>query len=69
VLGLLAGATWQVAGLGASPPREATPPPEAFLEFLGEWADQQGNVQDPAEFDDPKWQMLDSDAERHDETH
>jgi hypothetical protein len=36
----------------------------AFLEFLGEWGDQQGNWQDPLEFEDPKWQSLDDDAER-----
>ena len=40
----------------------------AFLEFLGEWEDQQGNWQDPLEFDDPKWWSLDDDAERQHET-
>jgi hypothetical protein len=42
--------------------------PEAFLVFLGEWEDPQGNWQDPLEFDDPKWQVLDKDAERRNET-
>ena len=39
----------------------------AFLEFLGEWGDQQGNWQDPLEFEDPKWRSLDDDAERQHE--
>ncbi len=42
--------------------------PTAFLEFLGEWEDQQGNWQDPLEFDDPKWQSLDNEAERQHDT-
>ncbi len=69
VLGLMATAVAHAADLGTSQrPREEAPPPEAFLEFLSEWADQQGNVQDPAEFEGPKWQLLDNYAERHDET-
>ena len=40
----------------------------AFLEFLGEWEDQQGNWQDPMEFDDPTWRSLDDDTERQHET-
>ena len=68
VLALIAGAAAQAAD---PPPGQPIPAqsalPEAFLEFLGEWSDQQGNWQDPLEFDDPRWQLLDNDAERHDE--
>ena len=28
---------------------------EAFLVFLADWGDEQGNWQDPLEFDDPAW--------------
>ena len=66
---LLAGVTAQA---DAPPVGNTTPAgqglPAAFLEFLGEWEDQQGNWQDPLEFDDPKWQLLDDDVERQHDT-
>jgi hypothetical protein len=51
----------------AGPARDESRPPAAFLEFIGEWSDKQGNVQDPLQFEDPKWQVLDTDAERQDD--
>ncbi len=66
VLGLLAGVTAQANEPAAEPSEPVVS--AAFLEFLGEWEDQQGDWQDPLEFDDPKWRSLDDDAERQDET-
>jgi len=41
-----------------------------FLEFLGEGEQQADNDNwlDPLDFDDPKWQSLDDDAERQNDT-
>jgi hypothetical protein len=33
--------------------------PEAFLEFLAEWADERGAWQDPLVYENPEWQELD----------
>jgi len=66
VLCLLAGVTAQADEPPANRSGQALS--AAFLEFLGEWEDQQGNWQDPLEFDDPKWRSLDDDAERQHET-
>ena len=33
--------------------------PEGFLEFLADWEDEQGQWQDPLEYEDPQWQALD----------
>jgi hypothetical protein len=35
-------------------------PDEAFLLFLADWHDDQGNWQDPLDYDDPKWLELDT---------
>jgi len=66
---------WLVAAAGgaAEPPADRLQQqpavlPEAFLVFLGEWDNQRGSWQDPLEFEDPEWRVLDNDAERHDET-
>ncbi len=32
---------------------------EGFLEFLADWEDEQGQWQDPLEYQDPQWQALD----------
>lgn len=50
------------------PERDSQTPPEAFLLFLGEWQDEQGNWQDPMDFDGPGWQVLDERAEQRNET-
>jgi hypothetical protein len=42
--------------------------PQAFLLFLGEWQDSQGNWQDPLAFEGPGWRVLDQDAEQSDES-
>ena len=68
LLGLVAGAVAYAADpRPGEPPGDEASPPAAFLEFIGEWSDQQGNVQDPLQFEDPKWRVLDNDAERHDD--
>lgn len=50
------------------PERDTRALPEAFLVFLGEWQDPQGNWQDPLVFDGPGWAELDKDAEQRNET-
>lgn len=35
--------------------RETHDPDEGLLAFLGEWSDDEGNWQDPLEFDDRAW--------------
>lgn len=45
----------------------ATEMDEAFLLFLADWEDEQGNWQDPLEYDDPKWTEMDSTQVTHDE--
>lgn len=52
-----------------SPTTQSAPLSQAFIEFIGEWSDQKGNVQDPRDFADPRWQVLDKKAEQHDEKH
>ncbi len=43
------------------------PVDEAFLMFLGEWEDGQGNWQDPLEYADPRWAGLDEEQVNDDE--
>lgn len=40
---------------------------EAFLEFLAEWGDEQGEWQDPMAYEDPEWRVLDEKVEQTDE--
>ena len=40
---------------------------EAFLEFLADWGDEQGEWQDPMAYEDPEWQVLDKKVEQTDE--
>ena len=46
---------------------------QAFLEFLGEWEDEQGNWQDPLEYETPEdaqdVQLPGENVEQNDETH
>ena len=39
---------------------EAADVDEAFLLFLADWEDEEGNWQDPLTYDDPKWDELDN---------
>jgi hypothetical protein len=39
---------------------------EEFLVFLGDWADGQGNWQDPLQYDDPAWTAP---GDRQEKTH
>ena len=69
VLCLLAVAAAQAADTQQpDPERDSQALPEAFLLFLGEWQDEQGNWQDPMVFDGPGWQVLDERAEQRNET-
>jgi hypothetical protein len=69
VLVLTAGTGAYAAAPQASrpPAAQGAPLSQAFIEFIGEWSDQKGNVQDPRDFEDPRWQVLDKKAERQDE--
>ncbi len=42
------------------PSADGGPPPDAeLLLFLSDWADAQGDWQDPLQYDDPRWAALD----------
>lgn len=41
--------------------------PAGFLEFLADWEDEQGQWQDPLEYQDPQWQALDERVGQDDE--
>ncbi len=41
--------------------------PETFLEFLSEWENSNGEWQDPMEYEDPHWELLDQNVEKRDE--
>ncbi len=41
--------------------------PEAFIEFLADWEDEQGEWQDPMEYEAPQWQVLDQKAGQTDD--
>jgi hypothetical protein len=40
---------------------------EEFLQFLADWEDEQGQWQDPLEYQGPEWQSLDAMAGQDDE--
>lgn len=52
---------------GVAKERVEEPLPEAFLEFLTEWEDERGEWQDPMEYEDPQWQVLDQKVGQTDE--
>ena len=52
---------------GVAEERATEPLPEAFLEFLADWEDDRGEWQDPMEYEDPQWQVLDQKTGRTDE--
>ena len=54
------------AGMAAEPAAEAALP-DGFLEFLADWDNEQGDWQDPIEYEDPQWQVLDEQAGQSDE--
>ena len=54
-----------VSGVAATADDAALP--AGFLEFLADWENEQGEWQDPGEYEDPKWQALDEQAGQSDE--
>ena len=50
------------------PPADGGQPPDAeLLLFLSDWEDEQGNWQDPMQYDDPRWAALDRPQVKDDE--
>lgn len=67
VASLVVAAMVLMPAAGVAEERVEEPLPEAFLEFLSEWEDEHGEWQDPMQYQDPHWQVLDQKAGQTDE--
>ncbi len=57
-----------VCPAGMAEETDDAPLPEAFLEFLADIEDEQGELQDPMDYEGQQWQMLDQKTEKTEKT-